>query len=302
MCSRQTHTLHFHFLFHLVSAVCHPISAPRWRTPFISKVVTAVAWIMSVCFMIPVILYSDTISYPVNYNNKVKVSCIIMWPQEYAVRSPTTFTLYTFILGFATPLTLIFGFYYLVIRKLRNVGPKSKSKEKRRSHRKVTKLVLVVITVYTLCWLPYWVSQLALINSPPDVCKTRLEITLFVLVGCLGYSNSAMNPILYAFLSDNFKKSFIKACMCSRGNDINAQFQPENSLFTKITKKNSGKGLKQKHNNTKISANTDRSDALVLSSPPMLASSTRNTTTSMGTTPTKNDCDLSKPPVLHTDL
>jgi len=41
---------------------------------------------------------------------------------------------------------------------------------------------------------------MALINSPPDVCQSKLQITIFVLVGAMGYSNSAINPILYAFL------------------------------------------------------------------------------------------------------
>lgn len=40
---------------------------------------------------------------------------------------------------------------------------------------------------------------MALINSPPDVCQSKLEITIFVLVGSLGYSNSAINPVLYGW-------------------------------------------------------------------------------------------------------
>jgi hypothetical protein len=28
-------------------------------------------------------------------------------------------------------------------------------------------VVLTVITVYILCWLPQWVTQLALISQPP---------------------------------------------------------------------------------------------------------------------------------------
>lgn len=59
-----------------------------------------------------------------------------------------SFTMYTFLLGFAIPLCLILVFYTLVLRKLKTVGPKSKSKEKKRSHRKVTKLVLTVVAVY----------------------------------------------------------------------------------------------------------------------------------------------------------
>ncbi|XP_035789057.1 somatostatin receptor type 3-like isoform X2 [Anopheles albimanus] len=226
-------------------AVCHPISSPRFRTPMVSKVVSALAWTASVLIMLPVMLYANTI-----HREKNKMSCNIMWPSETGANSGTTFTLYSLILGFAIPLSLILMFYYLVIRKLRTVGPKSKSKEKKRSHRKVTKLVLTVITVYVLCWLPYWISQVALINSPPDICKSRLEITVFVLVSWLGYSNSAMNPILYAFLSDNFKKSFLKACTCAKGKEINAQLQIENSFFPRFAR-NRGS---ERGNSTKVLA------------------------------------------------
>ena len=54
-----------------------------------------------------------------------------------------------------------------VIIKLRSVGPRGqeRSQSKRKSHRKVTKLVLTVITVYIICWLPHWVTQIALIRS-----------------------------------------------------------------------------------------------------------------------------------------
>ncbi|XP_061515918.1 somatostatin receptor type 3 [Anopheles gambiae] len=232
-------------------AVCHPISSPRFRTPLVSKVVSAIAWTASALIMLPVMLYANTIA-----REKDKMSCNIMWPSETGANSGSTFTLYSLILGFAIPLTLILMFYYLVIRKLRTVGPKSKSKEKKRSHRKVTKLVLTVITVYVLCWLPYWISQVALINSPPDICKSRLEITVFVLVSWLGYSNSAMNPILYAFLSDNFKKSFLKACTCAKGKEINAQLQIENSFFPRFVR-NRGS---ERGNSTKVLQSNNRNN------------------------------------------
>lgn len=217
-------------------AVCHPISSPRYRSPFVSRIVTAVAWTTSALLMLPVMMYATTIEK----DNKM-ITCNIEWPADHEHGSGTTFILYSLILGFAIPLSLILSFYYLVIRKLRTVGPKTKSKEKKRSHRKVTKLVLTVITVYVLCWLPYWISQVMLIMSPPEHCQTRIEITIILLAGCLGYSNSALNPILYAFLSDNFKKSFLKACTCAAGKDFNAQLQLENSFFPRLGKRNSEK-------------------------------------------------------------
>lgn len=217
-------------------AICHPVSATRYRSPFVAKIVSAAAWTMSAIIMLPVMFYATTIEKMDN-----QMTCNIQWPQENEAGSGTTFTLYSLILGFAIPLCLILTFYSMVLRKLRSVGSKTRSKEKKRSHRKVTKLVLTVITVYVLCWLPYWISQVALITSPPYVCNTRLQITLFVLVGCLGYSNSAMNPILYAFLSDNFKKSFLKAFTCTAGKDFNTQLQLENSFFTRFGKRSSEK-------------------------------------------------------------
>ncbi|XP_044015467.1 somatostatin receptor type 2-like [Aphidius gifuensis] len=225
-------------------AVCHPITSPKMRTPFISKIVSITAWLTSAIFMIPVVLYAN-----IGEADGGVISCNIYWPDNHG--GQTTFTLYSFILGFAIPLILILIFYFLVIRKLQTVGPKKKSKEKKRSHRKVTKLVLTVITVYVLCWLPYWITQVALIYTPPKQCQSRISITAFLLAGFLSYSNSAMNPILYAFLSDNFKKSFLKACTCAAGKDINATLHIENSVFPKKNHNNNN-NLQKKKNNNKI--------------------------------------------------
>lgn len=307
-------------------AVCHPISSPRYRSPFVSRIVTAVAWTTSAMIMLPVMLYATTIEK----DNKM-ITCNIEWPADNEHGSGTTFILYSLILGFAIPLSLILISYWLVIRKLRTVGPKTKSKEKKRSHRKVTKLVLTVITVYVLCWLPYWVSQVTLITSPPEHCHTRVEITISLLAGCLGYSNSALNPILYAFLSDNFKKSFLKACTCAAGKDFNAQLQLENSLFPRLGKRSSEKFCSLKTGgsnqvNQKSIALEGPSVPAVLAITPICESaividhcedagkgSDSNINLTMSTSPlpkksTRDQCSPTsctidvRPPVLHTDL
>ena len=67
------------------------------------------------------------------------LSCNIFWPLDENniafLNRQTAFTAYTFVLGFAIPLILITVFYIMVIIKLKTVGPKNKSKEKRKSHR-----------------------------------------------------------------------------------------------------------------------------------------------------------------------
>lgn len=209
-------------------AICHHVNSPRYRTPAVSRVVSTLAWLASALIMLPIIIYGTAIEHsrPGHY------TCNIEWPESHD-HSGMSFTLYSLFLGFAIPLCFIMTFYLLVIRKLRKVSKRTahKSQNKRRSHRKVTKLVLTVITVYILCWSPYWISQVTLITWPANVCYTRLHITVFLFVGCLGYSNSAINPILYAYLSDNFKKSFMKACVCAGVREVNAQLKLENSVL-----------------------------------------------------------------------
>ncbi|KAM7358565.1 uncharacterized protein ACRADG_003493 [Cochliomyia hominivorax] len=210
-------------------AVCHPIESPKYRTLRIAKLVSILAWFTSAILMLPVILFANT----VRQEDGINFSCNIDWPEVYKKHSGTTFILYTFILGFATPLCFILVFYYLVIRKLHSVQLKHKSKEKKRSHRKVTRLVLTVITVYILCWLPHWISQVSLISAFVGQRElSRFEILLFLLFGCLAYSNSAMNPILYAFLSENFRKSFTRAFTCMKHHEIEAQLINEHSVVT----------------------------------------------------------------------
>ena len=66
-------------------------------------------------------------------------------------------------------------------------------------------------------------------DDPPR--DDNLVIVVTLLAGCLSYSNSAVNPVLYAFLSENFKKSFMKACTCANRGDANAALHVEHSLF-----------------------------------------------------------------------
>ncbi|XP_074593917.1 somatostatin receptor type 2-like isoform X2 [Brevipalpus obovatus] len=190
-------------------AVCHPISSPRYRTPFVAKLICMTVWTVSALLMLPVLLYARTT------DQRGTTTCVVTFPENVFYDMSGAFTVYTMVLGFFVPFTLIMLFYCLVVCKLRHVGPKNKSKEKKRSHRKVTYLVLTVITVYLACWLPNWIGQLYITFIKGDAYVPHLHRTLLLLASLFMYVNSALNPILYAFLSDNFKKSFVKAFTCA---------------------------------------------------------------------------------------
>ena len=58
-------------------------------------------------------------------------------------------------------------------------------------------------------------------------------LLLVLITSCLQYSNSAINPILYAFLSDHFKKSFRDTCAWwTRGSRGQSTYRHRDLTFT----------------------------------------------------------------------
>lgn len=102
---------------------------------------------------------------------------------------------------------------------MKGAGPanRQRSNEQRRNHRKVTLLVLAIILVYGFCWLPYWIMMIAVtLQSSYDT----VPMVVMHIITILTYINSMVNPILYAFLSENFRQKFKEvfqfSCICKK--------------------------------------------------------------------------------------
>ena len=72
----------------------------------------------------------------------------------------------------------------------------------------------LLTAVYLLCWSPHWATQLLLVFAPPGSVSQQSLVTAALASSCLQYSNSAINPVLYTFLSDHFRRSFLDTCWC----------------------------------------------------------------------------------------
>ena len=195
-------------------AVCHPISSMVWRTMFISRCVCAGVWAASAVVLLPVFLYAQTFE-----RNGIE-SCAIIGPEWEWIDGYTAFIWYAFLFGFAVPVGLISIFYTLVVVRLRSVGPtKNRSTEKKRTRRRVTKMILTVIAVYVVAWLPYWIFQIVVATA------TGLEmggwgIAVLEVITVLSYANSALNPLLYAFFGETFRKTFDKVLHCASNDEV----------------------------------------------------------------------------------
>lgn len=196
-------------------AVCHPVRAMSVRTPAVAGAVCACIWALSVAVMSPIVMYATIAPHP---RDGSRVSCTIRWPDSRLVGSELAFMLYAFSLGFAVPVGLICGFYAMVVVRLRRVGPPTRTRNKNK-HQKVTRLVSTVVAVYICCWLPYWIFQMVL------VLLGHIGAWLlyaFQVITVMSYANSSLNPLLYAFLNENFRSNFRQTFCCNRKLTSNA--------------------------------------------------------------------------------
>ncbi|XP_035516708.1 somatostatin receptor type 5-like [Morone saxatilis] len=187
-------------------AVVHPIRSFWWRRPRVAKAISATVWAGSFVVVLPVVVFADVL--------KDDGNCSIVWPEPAEVWK-TSFIVYTCTVGFFCPLLVICLCYLLIVIKVRSVGKRAQatSSRRRKSERKITRMVVVVVAAFVLCWLPFYALNIVnlLVVLPGDFRG------LYVFVVVLSYANSCANPILYGFLSDNFKRGFRKAlCGTSR--------------------------------------------------------------------------------------
>ncbi|KAG8516804.1 Somatostatin receptor type 4 [Galemys pyrenaicus] len=183
-------------------AVVHPLRAATYRRPSVAKLINLGVWLASLLVTLPIAIFADT--RPAQGGQAVV--CNLHWPH------PTwsaVFVIYTFLLGFLLPVLAIGLCYLLIVGKMRAVALRAGWQQRRRSEKKITRLVLMVVAVFVLCWMPFYVVQLL------NLFVTSLDATVNHVSLILSYANSCANPILYGFLSDNFRRSF-QRILCLR--------------------------------------------------------------------------------------
>ncbi|XP_032372168.1 galanin receptor type 1b [Etheostoma spectabile] len=163
----------------------------------------AVIWVVSAAVSVPVAQHQVLLGYP---NGTSSSFCWEHWESRAARRG---YKVATLLLGYVLPLVLICCCYTRVLvhlhKKMKNISKKSE-----RSKRKTSQTVLLVIAAFTVCWTPHHIITMwAEFGAFP---LTDASFAFRILSHCLAYGNSCVNPVLYAFLSENFRKASRQVC------------------------------------------------------------------------------------------
>ncbi|XP_004560015.3 opioid receptor, delta 1b [Maylandia zebra] len=201
-------------------AVCHPVKALDFRTPAKAKLINVAIWILSSAIGVPVMIMAVT-----KVTEEGVTLCSLGFPEPERYWDTVT-KICVFIFAFVVPVLVITVCYGLMILRLKSVRLLSGSKEKDKNLRRITRMVLVVVAVFIICWTPIHIFVIVKTAVKIDR-KNLLTMACWHICIALGYTNSSLNPVLYALMDENFKRCFRDFCLPYRS-------RPEQSSFSRV--------------------------------------------------------------------
>ncbi|XP_048855139.1 KISS1 receptor b [Brienomyrus brachyistius] len=188
----------------------YPLQSLRHRTPRMATAVSLGIWMGSFVLSVPVAMYQKL---DVGYWFGPQTYCTESFP---SVLHQQAFILYTFLAVYLLPLLTICFCYAFMLKRMGQpvVEPTDNNyqlAERSEAVRaKISKMVVVIVVLFTVCWGPiqFFILYQAFY---PNFRKSYALYKIKIWAHCMSYANSSVNPIVYAFMGANFRKSFKNA-------------------------------------------------------------------------------------------
>ncbi|KAM4809352.1 neuropeptide FF receptor 2 [Rhinophrynus dorsalis] len=216
------------------------IAVDRFRSivyPFKQKltistavVIIAVIWVLAIAIMCPSAVMSHVkedkhfrvVLGNINQTNPI-YWCREYWPNEQMKKIYTT-VLFSNI--YLAPLSLIVIMYARIgitlFKSELNVEGKNHQQQRHavsRRKQKVIKMLIIIALLFILSWLPLW--TLMMLSDYANLTESQsqvINIYIYPFAHWLAFFNSSINPIIYGFFNENFRRGFqaaFKLQLCS---------------------------------------------------------------------------------------
>ncbi len=169
----------------------------------VALILVAIIAVVSMAVASPIALYSKFVVINEPDLNIHRLYCMEQWPTP---RSRLIYTVVTLLFQFFLPLLVIAILYYFIFRRVRQrMQPNSKKKSRKT---RTTKMLVAVVTVFAVAWTPFHLYGM-ISETNKELVKGRWYKLTDVLLRGFAMSSSCINPILYAWLNDNFRNAFL---------------------------------------------------------------------------------------------
>lgn len=188
-------------------------------TVWTAIVIIAVIWVLALAIMCPsavMLKVEEEKHFRVILGQGNKTSpiywCREDWPNQDMRRIYTTVLFANIYLA---PLSLIVIMYARIGITLFNTSVPVTGKQGQERHSvykkklKVVKMLIVVVLLFILSWLPLW--TLAMLSDYADLSEEQLQVInmyVYPFAHWLAFFNSSINPVIYGFFNENFRRGF----------------------------------------------------------------------------------------------
>ncbi|XP_027030859.1 substance-K receptor [Tachysurus fulvidraco] len=187
-------------------AIIHPLRSRLSSTT--TKVVIGVIWAVAFLLAFPQCFYSSTKVY------SHRTVCMVEWPDDYGGKHQLSYQIAVIILIYLLPLLVMLVTYSLVGQRLwgsKIPGEASDHYQNQiQAKRKVVKMMIVVVTTFAICWLPYHIYFI-LGSFKKDIYNQRYIQQVYLAIFWLAMSSTMYNPIIYCCLNQRFRSGFRRA-------------------------------------------------------------------------------------------
>lgn len=233
-------------------SVLLPVWSQNHRSVRLAYMTCAAVWTLAFFLSSPSLVFRDTAEMHGKTTCFNNFSLYAMESHPHSTHSQTGSAVYIrhvavtvtrFLCGFLIPVLVITACYLTIVFKLqRNRLAKTK---------KPFKIIITIIITFFLCWCPYHTLYLLELHHtavPASVFSLGLPLATAIAI-----ANSCMNPILYVFMGQDFRK--FKVALFSRlvnalSEDTGPSSYPSHRSFTKMSSLNEKASVNEKETST----------------------------------------------------
>lgn len=171
-------------------SVVFPVWAQNHRTVKKASVIVCLSWLLAITLSVPSVIFRDVSTHlgrTICFNN-----------YTHNQHSHKIVAVSRLLAGFVVPFIVIIICYSIIILKLQTNRMTKSSKP--------FKVMTALVAAFFICWLPYHVFVLLELNHENydhSILTTGLKVGT-----SMAAANSFLNPVLYVFMGNDFKRKF----------------------------------------------------------------------------------------------
>ncbi|CAK6437411.1 unnamed protein product [Pipistrellus nathusii] len=194
--------------------VLHPVWAHNHRTVSLATKLVLVPWILALILTSQIFIFVTIVNDPIG--NVYCAFNFAPWadtPQKLLKVVSTVMTargVIRFVIGFTMPMSIVAICYGLIAIKLYKKGMINSSRS--------SKVLTAVVVSFFVCWFPFQLVALLHTVWIREILLGRMYKALDILTSlleALAFFNSCLNPMLYVFIGQDFRRTLIHSLPAS---------------------------------------------------------------------------------------